>query len=818
MLNHEEMINCDPLNFQPGFSDQTVGVNLCLISNSGGAPFVETWTADEKRTYILPKPVSKDDPLVEGYHALSVRYIRELRCCSALTELTIVGCVLDIDLMETLAVVLTPKLRIFRLENIKYNICLLPFLPIAVPRDATGTDIVMDSENTVRMIQSWAGHNRWTLTFAAPGPEDITSAKTYLKLSNTIFKELRHCSALRELTISGRMIDKRLLETINHLCDQNLTSLTLNDVKQNKVLNLALQLPGYMPPKLISLTLDSNDWKWTGFAIEYQHSVLGLFHPNSLETLNMTGTWYVPFAYQFMGFIGGCPRLTHLSTVLTFDAITQFSFFLGQCPALKVLTVNHTPRVPLVHEMDFAGFNPSVCPNLEELNVPAALLPHFYPLNEMRPRLETVTISDPYAVSYEHEAETQKRLMTALDDPRYQGNQTVKHLHVGTLSSTWKELRVILRRIYEMFDVLESLNVWTYDTELSNLNGRKLTKSLAQLENAITDKNTYEAVLLDITPGIIDLPPTLVELTIINHSPKEMDDEVEEAFLRCLNTFQDSPSLASHDMMMYTPLLRAVCAFSIFAGVLGTVNVTSPNSNTTLSAGVVSRVTWKDNGKAPSLKDFGLATISLCTGTSEKQVRLHRFPIGEYAQRLKYIHKTFLQTFASKINISAQSSAEFTVDSKVGPNSDTYLIRFVSSDSKNVAFSQNFKLTNMTGAFPTSSGTKSSTATSNSSSTITVTDTLTAPPSLPTGTTITGNSTDGLNSTITASDGNATMTLPAPCPGCVNITVVVLVTTAHDSPTPAPTRSDALSIVRGLSLGRLGAFAAVFVVPFALLA
>jgi hypothetical protein len=50
---------------------------------------------------------------------------------------------------------------------------------------------------------------------------------------------------------------------------------------------------------------------------------------------------------------------------------------------------------------------------------------------------------------------------------------------------------------------------------------------------------------MDITPGVIDLPPTLVELTMINHSLQEIDDEVEEAFLRCLNNFQNSPCLVS---------------------------------------------------------------------------------------------------------------------------------------------------------------------------------------------------------------------------------------------------------------------------------
>jgi hypothetical protein len=252
-------------------------------------------------------------------------------------------------------------------------------------------------------------------------------------------------------------------------------------------------------------------------------------------------------------------------------------------------------------------------------------------------------------------------------------------------------------------------------------------------------------------------------------------------------------------MMIYIPLLRAVCAFSIFVGVLGTVNVTSPNSSTTLSAGVVSRVTWVDNGKAPSLKDFGPAKISLCHGTSEKQ--------------------TMLQILAASVNVSQKSSAEFSVNAKVGPNSNTYLIRFDSLGSKDVAFSQNFQLTKMTGTFNTTTSGGGSTTTSKPSSTTgSTTDTLTAPPPTFTGSGIFGNSTDGLNSTITASDGNATATLPAPCPGCVNITVIVLVTTAHDSPTPAPTRSDALSIVRGVSLGRLGALGAVFAIPFALLA
>jgi hypothetical protein len=50
------------------------------------------------------------------------------------------------------------------------------------------------------------------------------------------------------------------------------------------------------------------------------------------------------------------------------------------------------------------------------------------------------------------------------------------------------------------------------------------------------------------------------------------------------------------------------------------LKITDPVATSTLAAGQQSTVTWQDDGTAPSLATFGLASIGLYVGTQSQQV------------------------------------------------------------------------------------------------------------------------------------------------------------------------------------------------------
>lgn len=118
-----------------------------------------------------------------------------------------------------------------------------------------------------------------------------------------------------------------------------------------------------------------------------------------------------------------------------------------------------------------------------------------------------------------------------------------------------------------------------------------------------------------------------------------------------------------------------------------TVFITDPVATSTLAAGQQSTVTWQDDGTAPSLATFGLASIGLYVGTQSQQ--------------------TLLQSIATNIDVSKVNSQTWAPSATVGPNFAGYFIRIQSNSAPNPnntqfpaqAFSAKFTLTGMTGTF-----------------------------------------------------------------------------------------------------------------------
>ncbi|KAF5313319.1 hypothetical protein D9611_008493 [Ephemerocybe angulata] len=135
-------------------------------------------------------------------------------------------------------------------------------------------------------------------------------------------------------------------------------------------------------------------------------------------------------------------------------------------------------------------------------------------------------------------------------------------------------------------------------------------------------------------------------------------------------------------MFSKTLIVLAVAA-QVFAGPF----ITSPVATTTFSGGKEATITWIDNGQAPTLKDFGPAKVSIYVGNAQQQ--------------------TTLQTISASVDVSTTGEVKFTVDPKIGPNSQEYFIRVESLSLKDatspqypaLAFSAKFALDSMTGTF-----------------------------------------------------------------------------------------------------------------------
>ncbi|KAG9082309.1 hypothetical protein FS749_006954 [Ceratobasidium sp. UAMH 11750] len=113
---------------------------------------------------------------------------------------------------------------------------------------------------------------------------------------------------------------------------------------------------------------------------------------------------------------------------------------------------------------------------------------------------------------------------------------------------------------------------------------------------------------------------------------------------------------------------------------------TKPITGDKCTAGQPCEIKWQDDGKAPTLAEFGDCYVGLWTGSQQQQTQM------------QYISPT---------NCGSTSSVIFVPDASVGQNSDQYFIKMVSVNApdpampqyKATAYSPKFSLDGMTGSF-----------------------------------------------------------------------------------------------------------------------
>ncbi|QRW13458.1 GPI-anchored small secreted protein [Ceratobasidium sp. AG-Ba] len=113
---------------------------------------------------------------------------------------------------------------------------------------------------------------------------------------------------------------------------------------------------------------------------------------------------------------------------------------------------------------------------------------------------------------------------------------------------------------------------------------------------------------------------------------------------------------------------------------------TAPVAGTSCAAGQPCTISWNDDGKAPSLADYGDCTIGVYAGSAQQQS---------------------LMQAVSPANAASTGSVVFTPDPAMGENSNAYFIKMISVNTpdpampqyKATAYSAMFTLTGMTGTF-----------------------------------------------------------------------------------------------------------------------
>jgi len=126
---------------------------------------------------------------------------------------------------------------------------------------------------------------------------------------------------------------------------------------------------------------------------------------------------------------------------------------------------------------------------------------------------------------------------------------------------------------------------------------------------------------------------------------------------------------------------------SFAASVLADVYITAPTNLSVITGGQPAVVQWEDDGKSPSLAEWGNASISIFVGNA--------------------IQQTALQLITASVNLSQTLTAGFTPNPEIGPNSHEYFVRIQSLTLKDssdpqypaLAFSSKFTLKGMNGTF-----------------------------------------------------------------------------------------------------------------------
>ncbi|CAE6511303.1 unnamed protein product [Rhizoctonia solani] len=136
--------------------------------------------------------------------------------------------------------------------------------------------------------------------------------------------------------------------------------------------------------------------------------------------------------------------------------------------------------------------------------------------------------------------------------------------------------------------------------------------------------------------------------------------------------------------MRATSIVALVAALA--PAVLAGPYFTAPVAGTVCQAGQPCVITWQDDGKAPSLPEFGDCSVDVYTGNSQQQTKVQTLAIT---------------------NAQTAQTVQFVPDPNAGEDSQVYFIKMVSigmADPTNAmykasAYSAMFTLKGMTGKF-----------------------------------------------------------------------------------------------------------------------
>ncbi|PIL29174.1 hypothetical protein GSI_09223 [Ganoderma sinense ZZ0214-1] len=196
---------------------------------------------------------------------------------------------------------------------------------------------------------------------------------------------------------------------------------------------------------------------------------------------------------------------------------------------------------------------------------------------------------------------------------------------------------------------------------------------------------------------------------------------------------------------------------------LATVYVTAPVATTSWAAGQQQTVSWKDDGTAPSLANFGPSKVSVYVGSQTQQ--------------------TMVQAIVASVDLSTTSSIVFTPDASTGQNGQYYFIRFESLSFKDpnnpaypaLAFSSKYTMTGMTGTFTAdelaqisaAANSGSATATSAASAQTSAAASATSTKMTSVKASGTSSAASGSSTAKAASSGNGASTVPISALTCV---------------------------------------------------
>ena len=119
----------------------------------------------------------------------------------------------------------------------------------------------------------------------------------------------------------------------------------------------------------------------------------------------------------------------------------------------------------------------------------------------------------------------------------------------------------------------------------------------------------------------------------------------------------------------YAALSVCLFGFADASELTGRVQMTSPVASTQWVGGQPQNIAWMDDGKAPTLQQFGNASIGIYVGNVNQQVCL----IATQSLRTGIDidpPQTLLQTIVDSVDVSTTASVTFTPNPSIGPDSN----------------------------------------------------------------------------------------------------------------------------------------------------